>query len=547
MQCVGASGRGKSKFIEDLIRQDILGNDKPGVFVLDPHGTLYDDLVAWCDWNRVNKERKIHLINPSEEGWSVGFNPLRLDGSIEPSVRIDSMVNACAQVWGGEDSSRTPLLKKCLRAVFYALAVNDCTLLEATDLVSVSDPHYIRQFLTRRLDDRVFQAVWDDFNAMAIDKATKRQFIEQFSSANNRLMEFLSSPTIRNIVGQKQNVVDFRSCMEHGDVVLLNLAPSSRLSLDNARLLGTLMLNDILLTALTRDPKTAQESPFYVYIDEAYQFLTQDVESMLDQTRKFGVHLILSHQRLGQLREAGEGIYNAVMTGAQTKVVFGGLTFEDAKEMAADIFLGELDLEEGIEITKNPMVVAQRIIELESSSQTEGVAETKAGASVTSEGTVYNEDGDVVNISEGSTESASWSTTYASSVTHGRQQTLAGVFEERYSGVHSLENQLYKVAAALVNQARRHAFVKVPGHHSARIKVREVKGPFVEDERRDRFTDTLLNDSPYTTPLLTVQDEISSQYSLLKKRAFASVYDAELSKDSFRKKRTRRKSGDDRE
>ncbi len=33
-------------------------------------------------------------------------------------------------------------------------------------------------------------------------------------------------------------------------------------------------------------------------------------------------HVILAHQRLGQLKDAGDGVYNAVMGGAHTKVIF---------------------------------------------------------------------------------------------------------------------------------------------------------------------------------------------------------------------------------
>jgi type IV secretory pathway TraG/TraD family ATPase VirD4 len=53
--------------------------------------------------------------------------------------------------------------------------------------------------------------------------------------------------------------------------------------------------------------------------------------------RKFGLHLVPSHQRIGQLRETGENITNAVMTNTQTKVIFGGLEYEDARDMVLQI------------------------------------------------------------------------------------------------------------------------------------------------------------------------------------------------------------------
>src|SRR6267378_1110001 len=45
----GGTGTGKSKFLESLIRQDIIAwrKSKCAVIVLDPHGSLYDSLINW--------------------------------------------------------------------------------------------------------------------------------------------------------------------------------------------------------------------------------------------------------------------------------------------------------------------------------------------------------------------------------------------------------------------------------------------------------------------------------------------------------------------
>src|SRR6202000_359986 len=131
---LGGSGRGKSSLMQLMIRQDILAGR--GLCLIDPHGILADEVIEWSASRRLNDFRRIHIIEASDLDWSASFNPLRLDGVSDPSVRVDAMVAACAQVWGGEDSNRTPLLRKCLTAVFYALALRGLTLVEATELVS---------------------------------------------------------------------------------------------------------------------------------------------------------------------------------------------------------------------------------------------------------------------------------------------------------------------------------------------------------------------------------------------------------------------------
>lgn len=329
---IGAPGKGKSKFLQALITQDITAGR--GLCLIDPHGTEYECVVEWCTRNNVLRSRPVILLDPHIPGWSFGFNPMQGDGPV--SVRVDAMVKAFAQVWGGEDTNQTPTLKRCLRALLHCLMVHKLTLLEAIDLLSAVDSQRVRRFLTASLVDPVFAAEWENLNGLS-----RREFTEHFLSTSNRLLEFLSAPVIRSIIGQREMTINFRKCMDEGAIVLVNLARKGELSSDNARLLGTLIVNELFQRALARRPGSR---PYCLYIDECYHYLNEDIENIFDQGRKFNLHMVLAHQRLGQLRKAGDHVYNAVMAGAQTKVVFGVEDFQDARDLAEQIFAGELDL-----------------------------------------------------------------------------------------------------------------------------------------------------------------------------------------------------------
>lgn len=90
-------------------------------------------------------------------------------------------------------------------------------------------------------------------------------------------------------------------------VVLVNLSSRGRLSPDNARFLGALLVNDLFLAARCRDEATEKQKPFFVYIDEAAEFINEDVAKILTEGRKFGLHLTLAHQDLAQLKREGAG------------------------------------------------------------------------------------------------------------------------------------------------------------------------------------------------------------------------------------------------
>src|SRR6266567_4402131 len=67
----GGTGTGKSKFLENLIRQDIRNwsKSKCGMLVLDPHGSLYDNLINWLAWTELEGQ-SFRLISGRTTGLS---------------------------------------------------------------------------------------------------------------------------------------------------------------------------------------------------------------------------------------------------------------------------------------------------------------------------------------------------------------------------------------------------------------------------------------------------------------------------------------------
>jgi len=530
MHVIGSTGTGKSKFLEAMIRQDI--EDKQGLCLIDPHGYLYNDLVNWAETNHLLNRRKIVLFDPSEEKWTFGFNPLKLTAD-NLSYLVDAMVRVCATVWGGEDTNKTPLLKRCLRSIFHVLAENKLSFLEAVHLIDSANPA-IRKYLTRNLEDATIQNEWDNFN-----KKKPVDFDADFFSTRNRLMEFTHSPIIRNIIGQTESTIDFRKVMDEGCILLVNLGAKNRLSSDNARLLGALIVNDLFLNARGR-PKGSKA--FHVYIDECGRFINEDIANILDEGRKFGLHLTLAHQHLEQLKKAGNEIYHAVMTDAKTKVVFGGLNFEDAEIMAKNVFLGELDLEQWKAGLVKPTVTSYNRTWFENYGKSKGTSEGSSYGTSRGRGTSESEgssfadsetasattrEGKEVNqtASRGSTTSRSYSrgsSTFESesenrsfgssqSESRGRSEGLEPVMENLSAESYSLDEQVWRAMALMVNQPQQHAIIKLPGQKSKLVKTPSVKDGFARDERVERFKKQTYLTTYYVKTLPETIQEISER------------------------------------
>ena len=535
MHVIGASGQGKSKFLEHCMREDILAGH--GLCLIDPEGDLYENILKFCLEIGIEKfgKRKLHLFDPSEQDWRFRFNPLHVHEDEKPRHRVDNVIEALAQVWGGEDSRNTPSIRTTVRAIFSALVARGYTLAEAFYLTSTFDPYQIIEYLTHDIENPIMREIWDGYRQSA-DTARREHMIE-FSGSRRRLSELLSDDEIREILAAYDNPIDFRQVMDNGDIVLINLSPEA-MGDDPARAFGALLVRELFFCSSRRNPAEAQKKPFFAYIDECAEYLTKDISRILARSRKRGFHVILAHQWLEQLREQGSAIYHGVM-GIQNKVVFGGLSDEDAVIMADQIFRSEYDLEIPIQALTKPGVAGYRRTWLNNWSASESISrtetETEGESDSVMEGTssisstginestavaqVYDEDGwpsgsytvttgegtvsvDAMGISSGSghttVRSHSTSISETSSSGEGASEALEPILKNFVGGVHSLENVRHMAVARLRSIPPRNAVVKGFNTPTFDISTFDVKPTLVSDGEYRRKKQQVLAASPYT-------------------------------------------------
>jgi len=519
MHVIGSTGTGKSKFLEHMIRQDILAGH--GVCLIDPTGALYDDLVNWIESYRLYKRRKIILFDPSEENWTFGFNPLMSHANVELSFLVDNMVNAFAKVWGGEDQNQTPRLKRYLRLILSVLVEKKLSLLEAQDFINVYDPAF-RQYLVHDLADDRIRKEWLNQEAR-----NKRDLDNDLDSFRSRLLEFIAAPAVRNIIGQVHDTLNFKEIMEEGYILLVNLKPQLKVSVDNIHLLGSLIVNDLLISGLGRE-KGAK--PFYLYIDECSLFINDDIGRILDLCRKFGPHLILSHQFLHQLKTAGDKIYHSVMTNARTKVIFGGLSSDDAEVLVKDVFTQEIELEEWKGKLTKPTVTGYNRTWFEnysssrgySSGSGEGTSSGSGQASGTGLSTTSPETG-LFGVGGPTSRTDSTSNTFSSSSgqssssfessseseSQGRSEGIEPIFQDLSVESYSLEEQIWRRMVLMMTQNKQHAIIKKPYKKSQFVKIATVEEGFANEKRIKRFKDQAYLSAYYVKAKAEVEATLS--------------------------------------
>src|SRR5947209_2443863 len=65
---IGLPGQGKSRAAEAMLRQDILELDgvPRGAVLLDPHGTMFANVVRWYVNHGLHRVRRIRVLDPSD-------------------------------------------------------------------------------------------------------------------------------------------------------------------------------------------------------------------------------------------------------------------------------------------------------------------------------------------------------------------------------------------------------------------------------------------------------------------------------------------------
>jgi len=281
---IGKPGKGKSSTIEYMVLNDIRKGH--GVAVLDPHGRLVQRLL--CLIPPEHADRVIY-IEPSDPDWVPIWNPLSCGQGMSKARIADELVRAFKSVvsgWGDR-------LEHLLRHSFFALLhLPHSNLLDVSNLLrqKSDESSQLRTQLLKALDNEVARLFW-------------REDFGRYSSADlfppqHKLSKLLAGETVSLMLSQSDSFFNLRDIMDTGKILLVDI---SNVGPEVLEILGCFVLSLLHITALgRRGSPTESFLPFHIYCDEAHRFLTDAVEDMIAETRKFNVSLTLAHQYLSQ-------------------------------------------------------------------------------------------------------------------------------------------------------------------------------------------------------------------------------------------------------
>ena len=302
---VGQTGVGKTTLLLTLIEADL--RLRQGFALLDPHGDLTERVSRSI--GSPDRERYL-LIDLAGPGSGVGYNPLAF---AKPTLRpliasglIDVFRHMWPDAWG-------PRMEYVLRYALLALLDQpDATL---PDILRLLSNKSFRYRVSRNIRHEPVRRFW----TQEFPKYTWKYQADAIAPIQSKVGSFLADPRIYRFLTDKENRLRFRSIMDEGQVLLINLS-KGRLGSDSSRLLGGLIMTSLGLAAFSRaDQAEAERRPYFIYADEFQNFTTLAIAEMLSELRKFGVGVVLAHQYLNQLRPE---IRHAVLGNAGTIISF---------------------------------------------------------------------------------------------------------------------------------------------------------------------------------------------------------------------------------
>ncbi|MBK9745990.1 MAG: ATP-binding protein [Chloroflexi bacterium] len=327
MYVVGKTGMGKSTLLMTLILQDIEAGR--GVFLLDPHGDLCEDVLARIPAYRADD---VIVLDPSEEARPLGINILESENEADKYRIVNEFIAMLQRLYDPHNQAIVgPIFQQTVRnAMLAAMSMPDGTLVDVYRIIS--DNEYIKRVLPF-IKDPLVKAYYEDI-VRKMSGASDHWKAELLPYLLSKFSRFVEDATLRRMIGQPRTSIPWPKVIEEQKILLVNLA-KGRIGQDNASFIGGLVLSGMLQAAFKRGNMPANKrKDFFMYIDEVQNFSTPMLATMLSEGRKFGVVMTIANQFLHQLDRT---ILEAVFGNVGSMVAFR-LGTQDAPALAPEMY-----------------------------------------------------------------------------------------------------------------------------------------------------------------------------------------------------------------
>lgn len=289
------TGTWKSSILQVMARQDLKNGE--WLCVIDPHWDLARDLLPFIPRERADD---VIVFDPSDSSRPLWMNLLEAESDEEKELVAMDALNIMIKLFWNEvfwpriqDYFRNAILTLMDYPGGWAI----------TDVMKLFTDPVFQSERVKHVKDPVVKAWWLNTYA-AMWEREKAEILPYFQA---KFSSFTTNKTMRNIIWQIKSSFDIFDVMQSWKILIVNLS-KWRLGDFNSKLLWMILVSKLQMAAMRRDkvPK-AERRDFYLYIDEFQNYVTDSIESILSEARKYRLSLNIAHQYLWQL-EASDAL-----------------------------------------------------------------------------------------------------------------------------------------------------------------------------------------------------------------------------------------------
>ena len=289
---IGQTGTGKTSILQSMARQDIRAGE--GLAVMDPHGDFANDLLPF-----IPKERAEDVIyfNPADLERPMGLNMLEYSGEDDKQMVVQDALSIMIRLFGAEIFG--PRIQDYFRNG--AITLMDYPEGGAiTDIVRLFTDDNFQMARRQTVKDPAVKQWWQGVYSKQGDRE-KAEIIPYFQA---KFGGFITNRMMRNIIGQTTSSFDVYDTMQSGKILLINLS-KGLLGDFNSNLLGLILVSKMQIAAMRRQSIAKEDRrDFFLYIDEFQNYVTESIESILSEARKYRLSLNVAHQYIAQLQKS---------------------------------------------------------------------------------------------------------------------------------------------------------------------------------------------------------------------------------------------------
>jgi len=291
---IGQTGTGKTTFMKELMRQDIVNGE--GIGIIDPHGEFAEYALGCVPRERIED---VIYFNPADLERPMGLNMLEYDpkNPEQKTFIVNELIGIFDKLYDLKTTGG-PIFEQYTRNALMLLMDDPGEGATLMDVPRVMADAEFRKKLLVKCQNIVVKDFWVKEAEKAGGEASLVNMVPYITSKFNT---FVANDFMRPIIGQSKSSLNFREIMDGKKILLVNLS-KGRLGDINAYLLGLIIVGKLMMASFARvDTPEEMRPDFYLYIDEFQNFITDSISTILSEARKYRLVLTIAHQYIKQL------------------------------------------------------------------------------------------------------------------------------------------------------------------------------------------------------------------------------------------------------